>query len=97
MCIWKKREGLLDRKTTRMRPGTLSICAAIKHKYDADIVPHVFCGGFSKEEIEFLLVDCHYLGIDNVMALRGDAMSHKKYFLASKGGHQYATQLVHQI
>ncbi len=95
--VYLEKEGLLDRKTTRMRPGTLGICAAIKHKYNVDTVPHVLCGGFSKEETEFLLVDCHYLGIDNVMALRGDAMSHEKYFSASKGGHQYATQLVRQI
>lgn len=89
--------GLLDRKITRMRPGTVGICAAIKHKYNVDTIPHVLCGGFTKEETEYLLVDCHYLGIENVMALRGDAMSHQKYFEASKGGHQYATQLVDQI
>ena len=92
-----KGNGLLDRKITRMRPGTVGICAAIKHKYDVDTVPHVLCGGFTKEETEYLLVDCHYLGIENVMALRGDAMSHQKYFEATKGGHQYATQLVNQI
>jgi methylenetetrahydrofolate reductase (NADPH) len=92
-----KGNGLLDRKITRMRPGTVGICAAIKHKYDVDTVPHVLCGGFTKEETEYLLVDCHYLGIENVMALRGDAMSHQRYFEASKGGHQYATQLVDQI
>jgi len=95
--IYVEKEGLLDRKVTRMRPGTVGICAAIKHKYDVDTVPHVLCGGFSKEETEYLLVDCHYLGIDNVMALRGDAMSHQKYFEASKGGHQFAKDLVAQI
>ncbi len=92
-----KGNGLLDRKITRMRPGTVGICAAIKHKYNVDTIPHVLCGGFTKEETEYLLVDCHYLGIENVMALRGDAMSHQRYFEASKGGHQYATQLVGQI
>ncbi len=92
-----KGNGLLDRKITRMRPGTVGICAAIKHKYEVDTVPHVLCGGFTKEETEYLLVDCHYLGIENVMALRGDAMSHQRYFEASNGGHQYATQLVDQI
>ncbi|CAM1335233.1 methylenetetrahydrofolate reductase [NAD(P)H] [Tenacibaculum aestuariivivum] len=92
-----KGNGLLDRKITRMRPGTVGICAAIKHKYDVDTVPHVLCGGFTKEETEYLLVDCHYLGIENVMALRGDTMSHQKYFEATKGGHQYAKQLVDQI
>jgi len=92
-----KGNGLLDRKITRMRPGTVGICAAIKHKYDVDTVPHVLCGGFTKEETEYVLVDCHYLGIENVMALRGDAMSHQKYFEATKGGHTYATQLVAQM
>jgi methylenetetrahydrofolate reductase (NADPH) len=95
--VYIEKEGLLDKKKTRMRPGTLGICAAIKHKYDVDTIPHVLCGGFTKEETEYLLVDCHYLGIDNVMALRGDAMSHQKYFEASKGGHQYAKELVSQI
>lgn len=95
--VYIEKEGLLDRKITRMRPGTVGICAAIKHKYNVDTVPHVLCGGFTKEETEYLLVDCHYLGIENVMALRGDAMSHQKYFEASKGGHQFATQLVDQI
>ena len=95
--VYVEKEGLLDRKMTRMRPGTVGICAAIKHKYDVDTVPHVLCGGFTKEETEYLLVDCHYLGIENVMALRGDAMSHQKYFEASKGGHQYAKELVAQI
>lgn len=92
-----KGNGLLDRRITRMRPGTVGICAAIKHKYNVDAIPHVLCGGFTKEETEYLLVDCHYLGIENVMALRGDAMSHQRYFEASNGGHQYATQLVGQI
>ena len=95
--VYIEKSGLLDRKITRMRPGTLGICAAIKHKYDVDTVPHVLCGGFTKEETEYLLVDCHYLGINNVMALRGDAMSHQNYFEAAKGGHQYAQGLVEQI
>ena len=95
--VYIEKEGLLDRKITRMRPGTVGICAAIKHKYDVDTVPHVLCGGFSKEETEYLLVDCHYLGIENVMALRGDAMSHQKYFEPAKGGHTYACELVDQI
>ncbi|MEN8965211.1 MAG: methylenetetrahydrofolate reductase [NAD(P)H] [Polaribacter sp.] len=95
--VYVEKSGLLDRKLTRMRPGTLGICAAIKHKYEVDTVPHVLCGGFTKEETEYLLVDCQFLGINNVMALRGDAMSHQKYFSPSKGGHEYASQLVAQI
>ncbi len=92
-----KGEGLLDRKITRMRPGTVGICAAIKHKYNVDTIPHVLCGGFTKEETEYVLVDCHYLGIENVMALRGDAMKHQQYFEPSKGGNHYASDLVKQM
>lgn len=95
--IYIEKGGLLDRKITRMRPGTVGICAAIKHKYNVDTVPHVLCGGFTKEETEYLLVDCHYLGIENVMALRGDAMSHQKYFEPTKGGNEFASDLVKQI
>ncbi|MEO9891605.1 methylenetetrahydrofolate reductase [NAD(P)H] [Aurantibacter sp.] len=95
--IYIDREGLLDKKLTRMRPGTVGICASIKHKYDVDTVPHVLCGGFTKEETEYVLVDCHYLGIDNVMALRGDAMREQQYFEPTKGGHKFALGLVEQI
>lgn len=92
-----KGDGLLDRKITRMRPGTVGICAAIKHKYDVDTIPHVLCGGFTKEETEYVLVDCHYLGIDNVMALRGDAMKGEQYFAPVKGGNNFACDLVKQM
>jgi len=92
-----KENGLLDRKITRMRPGTVGICASLKHKYNVDAIPHVLCGGFSKEETEYLLVDCHYLGLDNVMALRGDARKDEQYFKAVNGGNKYATDLVKQI
>jgi|MGYP001607929665 methylenetetrahydrofolate reductase (NADPH) len=92
-----KGNGLLEKKLTRMRPGTLGICASIKHKYNVDTVPHVLCGGFTKEETEYLLVDCHYLDIDNVMALRGDAMKDEQSFVPTKGGNKYASDLVSQI
>jgi len=95
--VYIDREGLLDKKLTRMRPGTVGICASIKHKYQVDTVPHVLCGGFTKEETEYVLVDCHYLGIQNVMALRGDARQEQKYFEPTKGGHPYAINLVKQI
>ena len=95
--VYIDRGGLLDKKLTRMRPGTVGICASIKHKFDVDTIPHVLCGGFTKEETEYLLVDCHYLGIDNVMALRGDAMKEEKYFEPTQGGHFYASDLVQQI
>jgi methylenetetrahydrofolate reductase (NADPH) len=92
-----KGNGLMERRITRMRPGTLGICAAIQHKYNVDTVPHLLCGGFTKEETEYLLVDCMYLGIDNVMALRGDAMKGHQYFEPTQGGHTSAMDLVNQI
>ena len=95
--VYIKKEGLLDKKLTRMRPGTVGICASITHKYGVDAVPHVLCGGFTKEETEYLLVDCQYLGIENVMALRGDAMAGQRYFEPTVGGHAYAHELVSQI
>lgn len=93
----EKGNGLMERKITRMRPGTLGICASIQHKYDVDTVPHVLCGGFTKEETEYLLVDCLYLGIDNVMALRGDAMKGQNQFVPTEGGHCNAINLVEHI
>jgi methylenetetrahydrofolate reductase (NADPH) len=92
-----KGNGLLEKRITRMRPGTVGICASIKHKYDVDAIPHLLCGGFTKEETEYVLIDCHYLGIDNVMALRGDAMREESYFTPTKGGNAYASDLVNQI
>ncbi|MBT8283095.1 MAG: methylenetetrahydrofolate reductase [NAD(P)H] [Muriicola sp.] len=95
--VYIDKDGLYDKKLTRMRPGTVGICASIKHKYDVDTIPHVLCGGFTREETEYLLVDCHYLGIDNIMALRGDAMKEEQYFEPTEGGHKYASDLVLQI
>ncbi|SFU50054.1 methylenetetrahydrofolate reductase (NADPH) [Pustulibacterium marinum] len=93
----ERDNGLIDRKITRMRPGTVGICASLQHKYNVDTVPHVLCGGFTKEETEYMLIDCQYLGIENVVALRGDAMKEEKYFRPTKGGHTYASELVAQI
>ena len=93
----EKKGGLLERIVTRRRPGTVGICASIKHKFDVDTVPHVLCGGFTREETEYVLVDCQYLGIDNVMALRGDCMKHEQSFQPVEGGNNYAAELVKQI
>jgi len=92
-----KKNGLLEQKMTRMRPGTVGICAALKYKYNVDAIPHVLCGGFTKEETEYVLVDCHYLGLDNIMALRGDPMKHEPYFISTPGGNNFANELVTQI
>lgn len=93
----EKPGGLLEKKVTRMRPGTVGICASLMNKFKVDTVPHVLCGGFTKEETEYVLVDCHYLGIENVMALRGDAMKDEAYFIPKNEGNHFASDLVKQI
>src|SRR5690606_33307277 len=95
--VYKKREnGLLEKKTIRKRPGTVGICAAIKNKYGVDPVPHIICGGFSREETENALIDLNFLGIDNVLVLRGDSMAGEKTFRPEPDGNAYALDLVHQ-
>ncbi len=96
--VYKKREnGLLEKKSTRKRPGTVGICAAIKNKYNVDAVPHIICGGFNKEETENALIDLDFLGIDNVLVLQGDAIKTEPSFVPEKDGHQYATDLLGQV
>ena len=89
--------GLLQKKIVRKRPGTVGICAAIQNKYKVDAIPHILCGGFNKEDTENFLIDLDFLGIDNVVALRGDAVKNEIYFKPEKEGHQFASQLVEQI
>jgi methylenetetrahydrofolate reductase (NADPH) len=89
--------GLLERKVTRKRPGTVGICAAIQNRYKIDAIPHILCGGFSKEDTENFLIDLDFLGIDNLVALRGDAVKTETYFTPNKDGHSYANELVTQI
>src|SRR5690554_6208497 len=89
--------GLLQKKVVKKRPGTVGICAAIQNKYHVDAIPHILCGGFTKEDTENFLIDLDFLGIDNVMALRGDAVKTETYFKAEKEGHHYASELVTQI
>ncbi len=96
--IYKKREnGLLEKKTIRKRPGTVGMCAAIKNKYNVDTVPHIICGGFTKEETENALIDLRFLGIDNILVLQGDTMSHETMFTPEPDGHQYASDLLKQV
>ena len=94
---YKKREnGLLEKVTIRKRPGTVGICSSIMNKYGVDTVPHIICGGFTKEETEDALLDLHYLGIENLLILRGDPMKNEKSFVPEPGGHNYAIDLVKQ-
>jgi methylenetetrahydrofolate reductase (NADPH) len=92
-----KGNGLLEKKLTRMRPGTLGICASIMQKFQVDAVPHVICGGFTKEETEDFLIDLHYLGIENALILRGDQEKGESHFIPKPGGHAYANELVGQV
>lgn len=96
--IYKQHaNGLLERVSYRKRPGTVAICAAIMNKYKVDAVPHLICGGFTKEETENALIDLHFLGIDNVLVLRGDARKADSEFLPTPGGHAYATDLLEHV
>jgi methylenetetrahydrofolate reductase (NADPH) len=96
--IYKKHPGgLLEKKTVRKRPSTVGISAAIKYKYKVDVVPHIICGGFTREETENGLLDLHFLGIHNLLLLRGDTLKTEKYFAAEDGGHAYAIDLVKQV
>jgi len=89
--------GLLEKHVIRKRPGTVGICAALQNKYNVDAIPHILCGGFTKEDTENFLIDLDFLGIDNVVALRGDAIKSETYFKPHKDGHSFASDLVSQI
>ena len=93
----EKENGLLEKTSIRKRPGTVGICAAIMNKYEVDAVPHLICGGFSKEETENALIDLQFLGIDNVLALRGDSIKTESVFKPHPNGHKHAVELVEQI
>ena len=96
--VYKNRkDGLLERISVRKRPGTVGICAAIMNKYDVDTVPHIICGGFNKEVTENALIDLDFLGIDNVLALRGDPIKSETYFTPEEDGHKYASELLGQV
>ena len=93
----RKADGSFDRVEVRKRPGTVGICAALRNHYNVDTVPHLICGGFSKQETENALIDLNFLGIDNVLVLRGDAEKNEASFLPHPEGHSYANQLLKQV
>ena len=96
--VYQKRDGKYYEKVSiRKRPGTVGICAAIMHRYGVDAVPHLICGGFTKEETENALIDLAFLNINNVLALRGDARKFDGKFVCEPDGHNYAVDLVKQI
>ena len=93
----KKADGNFEKVVVRKRPGTESICAAIMNKYNVDTVPHLICGGFSVNDTEDALINLNYLGIDNVLVLRGDAAKNESAFEPEPGGHKYAVDLLRQV
>ncbi|MBL0146010.1 MAG: methylenetetrahydrofolate reductase [NAD(P)H] [Chitinophagaceae bacterium] len=93
----KNTDGSFQKVVVRKRPGTESICAAIMNKYNVDTVPHLICGGFSINDTEDALINLHYLGIDNVLVLRGDAAKNESSFEAEPGGHKFASDLLKQV
>ncbi len=92
----KKADGTFDKVEVRKRPGTVGICAAIMNHYKVDAVPHLICGGFSKQETENALIDLAFLGIDNVLVLRGDAAKNETLFEPETNGHRFAIDLLKQ-
>jgi methylenetetrahydrofolate reductase (NADPH) len=96
--VYKKvNDRLLEKKIVRKRPGTVAISAAIKYKYKITVVPHLICGGFTREDTEDALIDLHFLGMNNLLALRGDPPKGEKRFVPEEGGHKHAVDLVKQI
>jgi len=89
--------GLMQKKTVRKRPGTVAIAAAIQHAYNIPVVPHLVCGGFTREETENMLLDLNFLGIKNVLALRGDGLKSESFFTPEREGNSNARELVEQI
>jgi len=96
--IFKRRiDGVFDKVEVRKRPGTVGICAALQNRYKVDAVAHLICGGFSKQETEDALIDLHFLGVDNVLVLRGDAPKNEGIFQAEPNGHRFAIELLGQV
>lgn len=96
--ILKSRpDGSFDRVSTRKRPGTGAICAAIQNKFHVDAVPHIICGGFTRDDTETALIELNFLGIDNVLALRGDARKGDLHFTPESHGNKNALDLIHQV
>jgi methylenetetrahydrofolate reductase (NADPH) len=93
----KQDSGYYEKTAIRKRPGTVGICAAIMHRYDVDAVPHLICGGFNREDTENALIDLNFLEINNVLALRGDALQFDSKFVPEPGGNAYALDLVKQV
>lgn len=90
-------DGSIEKKVVRKRPGTLALVAAIKFRYNVPVVPHVICGGHTKDDIEDYMIDFNFLGIKDVLLLRGDAPRGQKIFMPEKTGHAHTVDLVKQV
>jgi methylenetetrahydrofolate reductase (NADPH) len=93
----KRKDGGFDRVYTRKRPGTVAICAALMNRYKVEAVPHLICGGFSKEETENALIDLNFLGIQNVLVLRGDGIKNEPHFVPEPDGNKDSLELLNQV
>jgi len=93
----ERPDGLLEKKITRLRPGTIALAAAVKYKYNITVVPHILCGGFTREETENALIEMNFLNIHDVLALRGDPQRGSQIFIPEKEGHSHSYELVRQI
>lgn len=96
--VFKSIEGGLYQKfSERSRPGTVAVAVAIQQKYGIPAVPHIICSGYSKSETEYALIDLNFLGIDNLLILRGDKAKHENRFVPVENGHSYAYELEQQV
>ena len=89
--------GLFERARLRRRPGTVAVAAAIHNKYNITTVPHILCSGFSREDIEYELLDLQFLNITDLLVLRGDKAKHQSSFSPEPNGHEHAIELAEQI
>ena len=97
MVFVERSDGTIEKRVVRKRPGTVAIAADIQHRYNIPVVPHILCGGFSKSETEHVLIDLNFMGIDNVLALRGDGVKTDHVFRPDSNGHANATELIEQV
>lgn len=92
-----REDGLIEKRIVRKRPGTVAIAASIQHRFGIPVVPHILCGGFTRSETEHVLIDLNFLGIENVLALRGDGLKGENVFRPEIDGNENASELVEQI
>ena len=96
--VFKNTEkGLFERRVIRKRPGTVAVAASIQHKYGIKVVPHIICSGFTKSETEYALIDLNFLGIHDILVLRGDNSQKERFHNPGEEGNQYAIDLINQI